>query len=343
MTLEEIRLRQLQGQHLLAPGEQGAVVRGLMGAQAQFYGHALHTLKLRCAGEVQTGGLVKNWTLRGTLHLYAREDIPLFLDEKTYRLNSWEEPSFWNRRPDWALPPQRQRALSETILDILANGPMDREGLKAACRQAGMTPEEEGSMFHPWGGGIRELSERGFLHQLPGEGKAFALTEECVPLPEAGRTLELARRYFAYYGPATVRDAMYFFRATKTQVKSWLSRLPVTAVEAGGKTYYFIEAGRVSDGELPECRFLSGFDPLMLGYEKKESLYLKPEHLRKVFNLTGIVHPALLLHGEVRGTWKRKGNAVTVFPFAPLSPQERNDVSQEAARCFGALRSLDIL
>lgn len=56
----------------------------------------------------------------------------------------------------------------------------------------------------------------------------------------------------------------------------------------------------------PRCLFLAGFDQLMLGYEKKESLYLAPENLRAIFNLAGIVMPPVMLDGRVVGKWKRR-------------------------------------
>ena len=70
MTLEEIKLRRLAGQHLLAPADTQTVVKDLCGVQAQFLGHALHGLSIRCTG-VDTEGLVKSWTNRGTMHLFS--------------------------------------------------------------------------------------------------------------------------------------------------------------------------------------------------------------------------------------------------------------------------------
>ncbi len=93
-------------------------------------------------------------------------------------------PSFWNQRPDWALTPQRQAYFSDLIVDALAQGPLTRESLKDRCRAAGMTQAEEGSIFHPWGGGIRELCERGFLCGMVSEEKAFRLCPAFTPMEE---------------------------------------------------------------------------------------------------------------------------------------------------------------
>ena len=63
MTLEEIKLRRLTGQHLLTPTDTQTVVKDLCGVQAQFLSHALHCLSIRC-NEVNTDDLIKSWTNR---------------------------------------------------------------------------------------------------------------------------------------------------------------------------------------------------------------------------------------------------------------------------------------
>ena len=80
MTLDEIKLRRLVGQHLLAPTVTQTAVKDLCGVQAQFLSHALHGLSIRC-GEVNTDGLIKSWTNRGTMHLFSVDELPLFLHE----------------------------------------------------------------------------------------------------------------------------------------------------------------------------------------------------------------------------------------------------------------------
>ena len=67
---------------------------------------------------------------------------------------------------------------------------------------------------------------------------------------------------------------------------------------------------------LPPCRLLAGFDPLMLGYEKRRSCFLPQEYLRGIFNLTGMVFPALLIQGVTAGRWKLQPKALQLTAFA---------------------------
>ena len=346
MTPEEIRIRRMANQHLLEPSDKLTVVRDLCGVQAQFMSNALHSLKIRCADYDEatvSQGLVKNWTVRGTVHVFAEEDLPLFIHcGADYRRNAWSGHTFWNQRDQWALSPERQKYFTEIILDALAGGPRTREELKDICRIHGMTEPEELSMFDQWGGGIREMCERGFMNYVVQEKKAFCLSPEFTPMPEEEAQLEMARRYFTYMGPATVHDAMYYFHATASQVKKWLSQLPVASAECEGRTYFHIGSGRDVGCGLPPCVFLAGFDQLMLAYEKKESLYLRTEHLRSVFNLAGIVMPTVLLNGSVAGRWKKKSGKLTVELFTPVSSGEKRLIRTCADALWEDLRTLDI-
>ena len=347
MTEEEIKVRRLVNQYLIEPSEKMTVVRNLCGIQAQFMPNDVHSLKIRCSdfdGSTLKNGLVKNWTIRGTVHVFAEEDLPLFLhcnNGRNYRRNEWNDTSFWNQRDSWALTPERQKYFSDVILSSLEKEPLTREELRQICRDHGMTPLEEDSMFHPWGGGIRELCERGFMNYVVQEKKAFGLSPEFTPIPEENAKLEMARRYFTNFGPATIRDAMYFFHASALQVKKWLSELPVTACEWEGKTFYYIPNGKSYDPDIPECLFLAGFDQLMLGYEKKESLFFKSEYMRSIFNLSGIVIPAVMLRGNVVGRWKKKNRTLTTELFESVSESDAAVIRRKAESLWDDIGRID--
>lgn len=75
MTIEEIKIRQLANQHLLQPTDKMTVLHDLCGVQAQFMVNAMHSLKIRCSDynkDTVKNGLVKNWTVRGTVHVFAK-------------------------------------------------------------------------------------------------------------------------------------------------------------------------------------------------------------------------------------------------------------------------------
>lgn len=338
MTEQEICLRRLAGQYLSAPAPAHTAARALCGFQAQYPQNAFHALSLRTGSEAQVQTqLVKSWTLRGTIHLFPEDGLPVYLGltaGNRFRCNEWSAPSFWNQRPGWALTPARQAYFTDVIVEALSNGPLTRDILRVRCRARGMTEDEAASMFDPWGGGLRELCERGFVCYTTGPEKALRLCPQLEPLSEHDAQLTLARRYFTHYAPATIHDAMYFFHVSAKAVRGWLAELPVHSVLCGRREYFWLDGGNSSPASPPECCFLAGFDPLMLGYEKKESLFLPPERMRSVFSLAGQVAPVLLLHGRICGIWRRKGASIHLALWETLSPPESDHVRSKAQAAF---------
>ena len=346
MTIEELKIRQLTNQHLITPTDKMSVLHNLCGVQAQFMANAMHSLKIRCFDfqeDTVKEGLVKNWTVRGTVHVFAEDDLPLFIhcnNGQDYLRNDWNGRTFWNQRDKWVLTPGRQAYFVNVILDALKCSELTREELKDICRQKGMSELEESSMFDQWGGGIREMCERGFMNYVVQEKKAFCLSPAFTPIPEREAKLEMARRYFTHMGPSTIHDAMYYFHATAAQVKDWLSRLPVSAAECEGMTYYYIDSNQTYREEIPRCLFLAGFDQLLLAHEKKESLFLSQENMRGIFNLAGIVMPALMVDGKVVGKWKKKNDKLLITMFQSITQQEKNRISNFAGSLWNELASV---
>ena len=319
MEVEELMIRQLTNQHLLEPVQYLDAVKDLCGMQAQFLSNACHALAIRSNDflEGQTAGLVKSWTNRGTMHIFAQSDLPLFLHE---RRSHFLRPCDTLEADEW-ITKDRKQYFAALIVDSIAAGIDTREALKKVCSEKGMTATEAESIFNSWGGTIRALCESGQICHKVQEKKAFCICPPFVPMEEESAKLELPRRYFTHYGPATVKDAAYFFGTTQTDIKKYMKQLPLETAVCNGRTYFYIENGLSYNHTIPECLFLAGFDPLMLGYQKTESLYLPPEHLRKIFTLAGIVKPSILLNGRVVGNWKRKGKKVEIQVYEAVSEE----------------------
>lgn len=367
MTEWELMQIRLARQHLTVKADRRTVARDLLGVQAQFMVNALHSLRIRCRemfSEEEAGeGLVKNWTVRGTVHVFDETDLGLFRhDPALYRSMNFrgygffdEKRLYWGLQKPygdeirrawekdgcaWTLTPERQRHWSEFLLRQVADGIEEREALKEACRNAGMTAAETDAMFDPWGGGMRDLCERGFLHYRVQEKKAFVLTPPFIPMATERAEREMLDRYLRRYAPAAVRDMAYFFGWPQGKVKQILSGLPAERTEIDGNVYFWL--GELPDApEVPPCILLAGFDALMLGYKKEESPFLPPEFLRGIFNRAGIVLPAILLNGRVAGRWKQKNGVFGAELFGGCTSREKNAVSAAAEQCFGSLRKME--
>lgn len=197
-----------------------------------------------------------------------------------------------------------------------------------------MSKTEAESVFNAWGGIIRALCEDGRICYTVDERKTLHICPEFEPLDFNAAQIALAKRYFTNYAPATIKDAAYFFATTQSQVKKWLTQLPISSTICDGKQYFSITTGRNYDCSIAPCIFLAGFDPLMLGYRKEDNVYLSSEHIRNVFTLTGIIKPTILYNGKLIGTWGLRSNKLTITPFVTLSNQAKWQIEQQAQLTF---------
>ena len=149
--------------------------------------------------------------------------------------------------------------------------------------------------------------------------------------------LELARRYLRSYGPTTpeafaewagigARAAMAAFSALGESLTP--VRTPV------GEAWILTEdepVFRAKPGPTAPARLLpSGDSFFLLQGADRELLVPDVDRQRELW--TPRVWPgALLVDGEVAGTWRRAGAALTVQRWRPLSGAERDAVEAEAA------------
>ncbi len=334
MTQHEIKMIRLARQYLTQPSDRFTVLHGLCGIQAQFLSNARHALRIRCTDALPDDawgeGLVKSWTLRGTMHIFAEDDLPLFLYGAPHSLRPQD-----TLEEDPHITAERKRYFAQEILRLIREGVCEREALKRICLARGMTEEESASVFDQWGGTIRALAESGAICYRVQEKKSFMLCKPFVPMSPECAERELVRRYFTHYAPATVRDAAYLLGMTQTKIRGFLQSLPIEELEAGGRRFLWIDRHESNFAEIPSCILLAGFDPLLLGYDKRDSLFLPPEYLRGIFNLSGIVFPAILLRGKVVGKWKREREKILITPFQSLDGKDCAIILDTVLRLFG--------
>lgn len=322
----------LKRQFLTTLGDKYIVSGGLCGIQAQYTKNAYHALRIRTKEKLTEKnwgeGLYKSWTLRGTLHVYPRSEQALFLYEGNG--GGWSLRMYLE---DPRVSMERKRIYEGLILQRLSQGPATRDELKELCRAGGMTDTEQEVVFHPWGGVIRIMAERGQIVYRAEEKKVFVRCEPFLPMSKEQAHALLMHRYLTYYGPATVQDAAYFFGATQSDIRTRIARVKdLQSEEWVGKTVYYL--GERETGPIPECLLLAGFDPLMLGYEKTQSPFLPYAYIRGIFNLTGIVFPAILYRGRVVGRWKEQKGKIELTAFETLTPHARVRIEQTAQACF---------
>src|ERR1700686_112145 len=217
-TLLRLRLARLRSQHLTDDTRVGAdvaaVVRAVCALQAQAFDAARHQVRVRSDGLSaaavdrafeQERSVVRTWLMRGTLHLCAADDLRWLIDVFGPAVNQFAA----TRRKNLGLDDATCARGVAVIRKALADGPMARRQLRERLVSAGVLAEPVGqTLLHL----IYHAAALGIVCSGPRMGRddSFVLLDDWVPQSKGPRgaaaLAELARRYFAPYGPPSGAD-----------------------------------------------------------------------------------------------------------------------------------------
>ena len=351
--------RQLLGREQAAsPAE---VARRLIGVQAQVTSSAALSIALRSkrprgtAAPVDAASralldrsVVRSWAMRGTLHLFASDDVPL-IEAALKGREMWRRPA-WLR---WfGLSESEMEALIEAIGDILDDGiPRTRAELSVVVGER-LGPEAGKHLLGSWGSVLKIASDRHYLIQSAESeaGIRFVRASRWItgwqPHDGDGAVRDIVLRYLAAYGPASIREVLRWWGTSIfREVKRVFAELgdALTEVEVDGARAFVrtedvpaIEATRPTRGAV---RFLGGFDPLVVGAGLRRQL-IPDAHLARVSRTAGWISPVILVDGRAIAVWDSKvaGSTlvITVDPFEPAAPALRSKIAEGAERVSDA-------
>lgn len=297
------------------------VARHLGALQAQDFAQSQWALAVRCrratASAVERafadGQILRTWAMRGTLHVVPAEDAGWLV-----RLCARRNLARAARRLREVKIGDRDLAAARRVVEkVLPREGLPREEVFEHLERAGQATQSQRGVHLLW-----HLAQDGVVALA---GERFVLLDAWVPRPrrlEGDEALgELAVRYFRGHGPASLEDFAFWAGLPKGEAKR--------AQEIAGPPASPIAA------DIPEVLLLPGFDEYLLGYAERSSC-IEPAHLAHVVpGGNGVFLPMLLLQGRVRGIWRRritpKRVALTVSPFAPLTPKQKVAIEGAAA------------
>ena len=347
--------RQLFGRARAGSPEE--VARTLVGVQAQVTSSAALAIALRSkpgrgkapAVEATSRALldrrvVRSWAMRGTLHLFAADDVPTVAAALRGK-ERWRRPA-WLR---WfGVTEKEMDALIDAIGEVLDDGrPRTRAELADEVgAQRGKRAAE--LLRGSWGSTLKVASDRHYLVQSAEDDAGVRFTRASRWLgawkaeePRVALT-RLVERYLAVYGPATVRELSRWWGVAETSVlKPILTDLgdAVTEVEVAG-TRAFLRAADIDEIEATRPRkgvvqLVGGFDPFIVGAGLREQL-IPPAHLKRVSRTAGWISPVVLIDGIAAGVWNasRSGDRVSIMvdPFGTLDAKLRSSIAAAAER-----------
>jgi len=311
----------LRRQRLAGGGFANATeaVSAQLAVQAQDYLGALWGLGQRVTGASESTieqalaerSIVRAWPLRGTLHFVAAEDLRWLLDLLAPRLL---QRSRRRLKDDFDLDErvvERARKVCERALG--GGRALTREALYAAFDDARITTGGSRGLHLVWW-----LAHAGVLcfGTRVGKQHTFVNLDDWLPptrrLSRETALAELARRYFASRGPATLRDFAWWsgLPAADAAAAHEAVRRELAALDVDGRTYWCAaddEAGR--GAKAPRVHLLPAYDEYTVAYADRDA-FLDVQHATRAGN--GIFKPALLVDGRIAGGWKRTLAKTTV-------------------------------
>lgn len=278
---------------------------------------------------VRSGGVVRTWAMRGTLHVLAAADLRWVLRVVGPYFRDRQRSRRWQLGLDDATC---ERGVAQ--LEAILTSPLTRAEIKERLDldlDGQAAPYLLG--FAALGGVICRGPERG-------SEPTYVLVNDWVTSDVDG---QLALRYLRGHQPAGPRD-----------LAVW-SGLPLTAarrafqdvrdlLEPTGDECFVTKGSQLA--EATGTRLLGLLDGFLLGYRERS---VSAEFARKVQSGGGFVMPVISVGGRVQGLWRHRSTrdslVIEVTPFTTISAQLRRELFAEAAdlgRFLGQRVSLSV-
>ena len=305
-------------------------------------------MRARCAGlqvsDVKRAlnderSIVRTWLMRGTLHVIAAEDLRWLVD----LLGPIFVRAGATRHAQLGLDDDLKARGLAAIRRILTDaGPLTRYELVDRLRRLDVVVDAKAQApIHL----IRLAALQGILCLGPdrddGESTYVLLDSWVRPAPRRSRETalaELARRYFAAYGPASVEDLVAWSGVPLTEARSAVSgaKAGLTEVTIQGRPGFVLKQ-RLRPEVAPanaDVRLLPTFDTYLLGYRRRDLAVPLPLQ-RRLQRGGGWLHPAVVVNGRAVAAWtlRRSGGRgqVVVEASAPIHVAVRAGIEAEVA------------
>src|SRR4029077_1889841 len=289
-------------------GRPATILRQVVGLQAQVLSAAALGMRVRSTGlharDVDRAlndqrSIVRSWLMRGTLHVVAAEDVRWLIQ----LLGPVFVRAFATRHAQLGLDDDLKTRGVAAIRQILTDArPLARHELvdRLRPRHILLDPTTQAPIHLI---GLAALQGVLCIGPERDDGEStYVLLDACVPrvrsTSRATALGELARRYFAAYGPATVGDlgawsgiAMAEARSAVTAAKARLAEVTVQG-QPGFALKEQLE--RSTTPAALDVRLLPAFDTYLLGYRKRDLAVPLPLQ-RRLQRGGGWLHPAVVV------------------------------------------------
>jgi hypothetical protein len=359
LTWAQVSARRLSRSGLSRPldgADAQDVVSALCGAHAQVMSAGELSVAMRIPGATRATVRDALWTertvvksrgARGTVHLLAARDLPLW----TGALSAMPQTRNMHRA-DGLLTPEQTEEVIEGLRVVLADAEMTADELTdALVEQVGSwagdrVMEAFQGMWPRWFEAMDLATNRGVLCFGPQRGRKVTYTSPSrwlpgfAPAPAALAVPWLVTSYLRAYGPATPQHFARWLAMPRRWATETFAALGDTLqeVELDGTPCWTV----AGDTAMPESepregvRLLPYFDAYAIACHPRELLFPGRAAERALAGGQAGNYPVLLIDGLAAGVWhqRRSGRRIhiTVEPLSPLTARQRRLLEDEAER-----------
>ena len=162
---------------------------------------------------------------------------------------------------------------------------------------------------------------------------AFAIAESWLgePIANDAKPHNLALRYLAAFGPASVADFQTWsgLPSMRAVFEELRPKLVTFRDERGRELFDLAKAPRPDEATPAPVRFLPEYDNLLLAHDDR-SRVIADEHRQRVSTANLRILSTFLVDGFVAGAWSVEKKAIKIEPFVKLSKKARDEVQNEA-------------
>jgi hypothetical protein len=348
--------QRLSSQHLIKQTlkDPTEVVSMLGAVQSQDFAGAKWALAMRLKGDVKDeaveqafteGRILRTHVLRPTWHFVTAEDIHWILQLTAPRVHAFNAYMYRQLELDKAIFRKSNKVI---IKALQGNHHLTRTELGLMLKKAGIVANNlrlTYLMMYP------ELE--GIICSGPRNGKQFtyALLEERAPkakiMKQDEALAELANRYFATRGPATVNDFAWWSGLTLADARRGIESIKsqFTSETIDGKMYWFSKFMGRPEFKSPLVHLLPNYDEYFIGFKDRAAI---GEAIRQakvsVSNAAFLAH-IISIDGQLVGGWRRLAGTTSVAlelnPVVKLTKTQELAINDQTKR-FGKFLDLPI-
>jgi hypothetical protein len=371
LTWKEVWGRRLARHALLAPRPREGlveIVRAVCGIHAQVMPAAELSIGVRVTGvtrqEVraelwQRRGLVKTYGLRGTVHLFPADELPLWV--AALRANPL--PNEARRLAQMGLEPAQMEAIVAAIREALAGQCLTREelGLEVARRAGSWATDTVspafGGQWPRWQMVLGAAASRGLLCFGPNQGQkvTFVRPDQWLggwtEVDGTAALCEVLRRYLSAYGPATHREFAQWFGMQPSVALALTRQLAgeLEEVDVEGHRAWLLSSEAAVAFPLVQdvVRLLPHFDCYVIGCHPRDRL-VPADWAKRVLTRSGIGNlPVVVVDGIVAGLWQQRRTGrrleIRVEAFQPLNAHQHQELEAAVARVGEIVEAQSVL